>query len=126
MKVVVIEDVADIARLYEMTLQALLPGSEVVTLPLGAGAAEAVAVHAPEAVVLDLHLPDISGEDVYDAIRESSDVPVLVVSGDETRCQRLVRTREPAPSFLIKPFSPNALVAKVQAMAEAGPLRETC
>ena len=69
----------------------------------------------PDIVILDLMLPDIPGEDVCRHIREISDVPVIMLtakSGEEDRIRGLGLG---ADDYVVKPFSPRELVARVKA-----------
>ena len=70
----------------------------------------------PALIVLDLMLPDISGEEVCREIRRRSDVPILMLTakaGEEERIGGLVLG---ADDYLTKPFSPRELVARVHAI----------
>ncbi len=70
----------------------------------------------PHMVLLDLTMPGISGQEVYEAIRSQSDVPVMVVSalvGD-----RDVPVPEGVNAQMSKPFSPPNLVRRVQSLLE--------
>jgi DNA-binding response OmpR family regulator len=70
---------------------------------------------SPDLVILDLMLPDIPGEELCKIIRENSDVPVIMLtakSGEEDRIQGLGIG---ADDYVVKPFSPRELVARVKA-----------
>jgi len=66
-------------------------------------------------VILDLMLPDMSGEDVCRTIRESSDVPVIMLTAKSSEEDRIAGLGIGADDYVVKPFSPRELVARVKA-----------
>jgi DNA-binding response OmpR family regulator len=70
----------------------------------------------PDLIVLDLGLPDTDGLDVIRTLRERSRVPIVIVTarGDET--DRLVGLELGADDYVVKPFSPKEVVARVRAV----------
>jgi DNA-binding response OmpR family regulator len=66
-------------------------------------------------VVLDLMLPDIQGEDLCRIIRESSDVPVIILTAKSGEEDRIKGLGIGADDYVVKPFSPRELVARVKA-----------
>jgi DNA-binding response OmpR family regulator len=70
----------------------------------------------PDAIVLDLGLPRLDGLDVVRALRRDSDVPIVVLTarGDET--DRVAGLELGADDYVVKPFSPRELVARVRAI----------
>ena len=70
----------------------------------------------PGLVVLDLMLPDRSGEDVCREIRERSDVPILMLTAKASEDERVTGLAIGADDYLTKPFSPRELVARVRAI----------
>ncbi|RUV73223.1 MAG: response regulator [Mesorhizobium sp.] len=81
----------------------------------GAGIAE-IARLSPDAVILDVMLPDMDGFDALKRIRATSDVPVLMLTarGDET--DRIVGLEIGADDYLPKPFNPRELLARLKAV----------
>jgi DNA-binding response OmpR family regulator len=70
----------------------------------------------PDLIVLDLMLPDVSGEEICEEVRSRSDVPIVMLTakaGEEERIGGLVAG---ADDYLVKPFSPRELVARVHAV----------
>jgi len=67
-------------------------------------------------VVLDLMLPKVSGEDVCRAIRNSSDVPIIMLTAKGELEDRVAGLELGADDYLVKPFSPRELVARVRAL----------
>jgi two-component system alkaline phosphatase synthesis response regulator PhoP len=112
--VLVIEDEPGIARLIRDYLDQA--GFAVRIAPNGADALQQAAAEPPDLVVLDLGLPGMDGLDVMRALRRTSPVPVIVVTarGDET--DRIVGLEVGADDYVVKPFSPKELVARVRAV----------
>ncbi len=95
----------------------------------GAAALEAAARHAFDLVVLDLNLPKVSGEEVCRRLRDSSDVPIIMLTAKGTEEERIAGLELGADDYLVKPFSPRELVARVRALlrrahAESDPQRD--
>jgi DNA-binding response OmpR family regulator len=70
----------------------------------------------PGLIVLDLMLPDRSGEDVCREVRERSDVPILMLTAKASEDERVEGLALGADDYLTKPFSPRELVARVRAI----------
>jgi two-component system, OmpR family, response regulator VicR len=69
-----------------------------------------------DAVLLDLILPGVSGEDVLRHIRDQSDVPVIIISAKDTDVEKAINLGMGADDYLSKPFSMLELVARVKAV----------
>lgn len=72
--------------------------------------------HRFDAVVLDLMLPKVSGESVCREIRDSSDVPIIMLTAKGEIEDRISGLELGADDYLVKPFSPRELVARVRAL----------
>ena len=70
----------------------------------------------PGLIVLDLMLPDRSGEDVAREIRSRSDIPILMLTAKASEEERVAGLNLGADDYLVKPFSPRELVARVRAI----------
>ena len=70
----------------------------------------------PALVVLDLMLPDVSGEEICREIRSRSDVPILMLTAKVSEDERVSGLALGADDYLTKPFSPRELVARVRAI----------
>ena len=71
---------------------------------------------APDLVVLDLGLPTLDGLDVARAIRKSSNVPIVMLTGRGDETDRVAGLELGADDYVTKPFSPKELVARVRAV----------
>ena len=70
----------------------------------------------PGLIVLDLMLPDVSGEEICREIRSRSDVPILMLTAKASEDERVGGLALGADDYLTKPFSPRELVARVRAV----------
>ena len=96
-----------------------LAGSTFETRHVTTGAAALVAIDefAPEIILLDLGLPDMDGTDVCRAIRNTSNVPIIVVSARDEEIDRVVALEIGADDYVVKPFGMRELIARVRAVA---------
>jgi two-component system, OmpR family, response regulator MtrA len=111
---VVIEDDEAIGALVGTYLEQA--GFEVVRECTGEGGFEAVARRRPRFVVLDLGLPDVDGFDLCRRLRDSADVPILILTARDEEADRVIGLELGADDYLTKPFSPRELVARVRAV----------
>jgi DNA-binding response OmpR family regulator len=119
---VVIEDDEAISALVGTYLEQA--GFEVVRECTGEAGFEAVDRRHPRFVVLDLGLPDVDGFDLCRRLRNSADVPILILTARDEEADRVIGLELGADDYLTKPFSPRELVARVRAVlrrAEPGP-----
>jgi DNA-binding response OmpR family regulator len=113
-QLLLVEDDAEIRRAL---IRALTDrGHVVASEALGLKALAQVVEHRPDLVVLDLGLPDVSGEDLLRMIRSVSRVPVIVATarGDEAVIVRILELG--ADDYVIKPFGPAQLDARIRAV----------
>jgi two-component system, OmpR family, response regulator RegX3 len=82
----------------------------------GQVALEAFAKHKFDVIVLDLMLPKVSGEEVCRRIRNASDVPIIMLTAKGEEEDRIAGLELGADDYLVKPFSPRELVARVRAL----------
>lgn len=93
-----------------------LVGHEVKCVGNGGSALDVLAAGAFDLIVLDLVLPDIDGSEVLRRIREFSDVAVIVLSARATLADKLLLLGLGADDYLVKPFTIDELLARVQAV----------
>jgi two-component system, OmpR family, response regulator len=112
--ILVVEDEPQIAGLVRDYLEHA--GFAVLTAGDGAGGMALARARRPDAIVLDLGLPKVDGLDVIRALRRDSAVPIVVLTarGDET--DRVLGLELGADDYVVKPFSPKELVARVRAV----------
>ena len=112
--VLVVEDEIEIARVVRDYLRNA--GFEVIVVGDGGSAVASVRSSKPDLWVLDLGLPGSDGLDVAREIRRWSNTPIVMLTarGDET--DRIVGLELGADDYVVKPFSPKELVARVRAV----------
>jgi two-component system response regulator MprA len=110
--------VDDDRRLRDVLRRALgLSGYEVRLSETGAGALGAVVEQAPDAVVLDVGLPDIDGLEVCRLLRrEGNRVPVLMLTARDAVADRIDGLDAGADDYLVKPFDIDELRARLRAL----------
>jgi DNA-binding response OmpR family regulator len=116
--VVVVEDDAHIADLLDMYLREA--GFRVLQAADGGRGLELIAQHRPALAVLDVGLPDIDGFEVCRRIRATSDLPVMFLTARDGEIDRLLGLELGADDYVVKPFSPREVVARVKAILRRG------
>jgi DNA-binding response OmpR family regulator len=112
--VVIIEDDTDVMVLLHHVLG--MAGFRVYEATSGRDGLQLIRDHRPELVTLDLGLADIDGNQVCRRIRQFSDAYIVVVSGRDDEVDRLVALEIGADDYIVKPFSPRELQARVAAL----------
>ncbi len=82
----------------------------------GEAALAGITRHQPALVVLDVMLPKLDGYSVLSKIRETSDVPVILLTARSTETDRLLGLELGADDYVVKPFSPREVAARVKAV----------
>lgn len=113
-RILVIEDEAPIRRFLRIAVESAgLAFSEAERGRLGV---ERAATEAPDLVVLDLGLPDMDGKQVITAIREWSQVPILVLSVRDAEIEKIAALDAGANDYVTKPFATGELLARIRAL----------
>ena len=112
--ILVVDDEPQIARLAQDYLAR--DGFRVVVAGDGKTALAQARHEQPDLVVLDLNLPGMDGLEVCRALRRSSDVPVIMLTARAEETDRLIGLELGADDYIVKPFSPRELVARVRAV----------
>src|ERR1700744_5904035 len=116
--VLLVEDERKLRELVRSYLERA--GFTVLSTESGAEAITLAASAAPDIVVLDLGLPDVSGETVAREIRAASATPILMLTAKATEDDRIAGLELGADDYVTKPFSPRELVLRVQAILRRG------
>ena len=93
-----------------------LAGMDVECVANGAAALTAVAATRPDLVVLDVMLPRVDGLEVLSQLRRSSDLPVILLTANGDEADRVKGLELGADDYVVKPFSPRELTARVQSV----------
>jgi two-component system phosphate regulon response regulator PhoB len=115
--ILVIEDESDVRDLVRYNLTKA--GFRVITAPDGLAGLQAAREERPHAIVLDLMLPEMRGEDVCRElkVRESTAaIPVIMLTAKAQTGERVAGLELGADDYMSKPFSPRELVLRVQAV----------
>ncbi len=112
--ILVVDDDAKIVQLVRTYLER--EGFAVIAASDGRSALAAVRESHPRLVVLDVMLPELNGIAVTRALRESSNIPILMLSARGATADRVYGINEGADDYLPKPFSPAELVVRVKAI----------
>ena len=113
-EVLIIDDEVQIRRLLRVTLEAA--GYRVRDAANGALGLNEAAVARPDAVILDLSLPDLSGLAVLRRLREWSQVPVLILSVRGEEADKIAALDAGADDYLTKPFGGGELLARLRVL----------
>src|SRR4026209_1855587 len=112
--ILVVDDEPKIVRLARDYLEQ----SSFRVLPVndGLSALAAARQEKPDLIVLDLNLPGMDGIDVARALRRESSVPIIMLTARVEETDRLIGLEVGADDYIVKPFSPRELVARVRAV----------
>ncbi|MCC4610002.1 response regulator [Xanthomonas campestris] len=113
-KVLLVEDDADSANILEAYMRR--DGFEVAIAADGERAIQLHAQWTPDLVLLDVMLPKRSGIEVLSVIRRASDTPVIMVTAIGDEPEKLGALRYGADDYVVKPYSPREVVARVHAV----------
>ncbi|MGM0419375.1 MAG: response regulator transcription factor [Bacillota bacterium] len=113
-KILVVEDekkVRDIVRSYLVQEE-----YQVETVADGNKALNMIFSHPPDLIILDLMLPGLDGWEIAEEVREHYEIPILMLTARSTEDDRLKGFAKGADDYLVKPFSPRELTARVKAI----------
>ena len=113
-RVLLVDDEAPIVELVRGYLER--DDMEVISASDGARGLELIRERAPDVIVLDVMLPGLDGFEVLRRARTFSDAYVIMLTARAEETDRIVGLSVGADDYLVKPFSPRELVARVQAL----------
>ena len=113
-KILVVDDEENLLNVIKDYL--LRVSYEVYTANRGNKAIELFRKIEPDFIILDLMLPDISGEEICKLIRKESNVPILMLTAKSSEDDKVTGLYIGADDYLTKPFSPRELVGRVRAI----------
>lgn len=112
--ILIVEDDPKTSALLKVYLER--DGYQTRSAADGALAVELAQRHAPALIVLDLMIPKLDGLEVCRRIRQTSDVPILMLTARVEELDKLVGLSIGADDYVTKPFSPREVVARVKAI----------
>ncbi len=113
-RIIVIEDEPSILDNILYSLES--DGFEVCGCPTGGEGEDEFNLNGADLIVMDVGLPDTSGFELCPRIRQSSDVPVIFLTARAEEVDRIVGLEMGADDYMVKPFSPRELSARVRAV----------
>lgn len=113
-RVLVVDDELPMANVVRSYLER--EGFDVTLAQTGPDAVAAARTHDPAVIVLDIMLPGFDGLEVCKRIREFSDAYIIMLTARDEEVDKVVGLAMGADDYLVKPFSPRELVARVRAM----------
>ena len=113
-KILVVDDELKIARLIRDYL--VEAGFTVVTARDGTGAVAMTRSEKPDLMVLDLGLPKMDGLDVTRTVRSFSSIPIVMLTARSEETDRIIGLELGADDYIVKPFSPRELMARIKAV----------
>lgn len=113
-KICIIEDDLGIST----SLKLYLENSDfiVLTHSTGAGASDLVLTESPDLVILDINLPEKDGMEVCSEVRESSQVPIIMLTARSSEIDKITGLESGADDYIAKPFSPRELLARINSI----------
>jgi len=125
MKVLLIEDNPEIIEAVALTLQLRWPEAKLISTFFGKKGVELAKEELPDIIILDLGLPDTDGFEVLRNIRGFSDVPLIILTVREEEMDKIRGLERGADDYIVKPFSPAELLARVKAVTRRRRIPET-
>lgn len=113
-KILVVEDESSIADNISYALAT--EGFDPVLCETGAEAMEILRLGGISLIILDIGLPDVSGFELLREIRKSEETPIIVATARTEEVDRIVGLEIGADDYVVKPFSPRELAARVRAV----------
>ena len=117
-KILIVDDDPHIRQVLAFALGKA--GMQTTEANDGEGALEAVAAQRPDLVVLDINMPRMNGLDVCRKLRAFDDLPILFLSSRDDEIDRVLGLELGGDDYVVKPFSPREVVARVSAILKRG------
>lgn len=116
MKVLAVDDDPDIIEAVGICFALRWPEVELVQAPDGKTALERFKDEQPDVVILDIGLPDISGLDVCSQLRDTTEVPIIMLTARDSELDMVRGLETGADDYITKPFSHLELLARIKAV----------
>ena len=116
MKILLIEDSPEIVKGVTLTFKLRWSDAIIISAENGTDGIKKVEDDSPDIIILDINLPDMSGFDVLEHIRQFSEVPVIILSARDQEIDKVRGLEIGADDYIVKPFSPSELLVRCQAV----------
>ena len=113
-KILVVDDEKKIVEILKGYLER--EGYQVITAYDGRAALDLAWSNAPDLIVLDLMLPEVSGWDVCRELRRKSDVPIIMLTARDDTTDKIIGLELGADDYVTKPFDPKEVISRVRAV----------
>ncbi|MFC2038327.1 response regulator transcription factor [Chloroflexota bacterium] len=125
MKFLLIEDDHEIVETINLLLEMRWTGATLISTMSGLKGVELAQTESPDAIILDLGLPDIDGFQVLDQIRGFSEVPLVILTVRGEEMMKVRGLEHGADDYVTKPFSPVELLARLKAVTRRTQISDT-
>lgn len=122
-KVLVVDDEKKIVDILKAYLER--DGYRVIAAYDGHSALELARRDAPDLIILDLMLPEVSGWDVCRELRRKSDVPIIMLTARDDTSDKIIGLELGADDYVTKPFDPKEIISRVRAVLRRGEAKAT-
>jgi two-component system alkaline phosphatase synthesis response regulator PhoP len=122
-RILVVDDEPQIVSILKAYLEK--SGFIVVTAEDGLTALAVYRTDKPDLMILDLNLPGMDGLDVCRTVRRESDIPILMLTARVEETDKLIGLEIGADDYVVKPFSPKEVVARVRTILRRSPTIES-
>ena len=113
-KIFVVDDEKNIRDIVRSYLEK--EGFNVLVFENGESALEEYLHSAPDMLVIDIMMPGMSGLELCNEIRKHANTPIIIVSARDEEIDRILGIEMGADDYMMKPFSPKELVARIKAV----------
>ncbi|MGB7024208.1 MAG: response regulator transcription factor [Candidatus Acidiferrales bacterium] len=121
--ILVVDDEPQIRRVMRTTLSAA--GYTIVEAHTGEEALEQIRNERPDLILLDMNMPGLGGLDTCREIRDTSDIPVIMLTVRNTERDKVTALDAGADDYVVKPFATQELLARIRAALRRSPSSET-
>ena len=112
--ILVVEDDYDIGDILEKYIKN--ENMQVIRALDGQQALECLKNYSIDLILLDIKLPKLNGWEILQIIRQTSHIPVIMLTALDDQVNKIIGLKMGADDFIIKPFNPNEVIARIQAV----------
>ena len=116
MNILLIEDSPEIIKGVSLTFKLRWSDAVIISAENGADGIQKAEDEAPDIIILDINLPDMTGFDVLENVRQFSEVPIIILSARDQEIDKVRGLEIGADDYIVKPFSPSELLVRCQAI----------
>ncbi|MEN3978400.1 efflux system response regulator transcription factor AdeR [Acinetobacter sp. CWB-B33] len=121
--ILVVEDDYDIGDILEKYIKN--ENMQVIRALDGQQALECLKTYSIDLILLDIKLPKLNGWEILQIIRQTSNLPVIMLTALDDQVNKIMGLKMGADDFIIKPFNPNEVIARIQAVLRRSAIQHT-